>query len=388
MTRFPLSLLAGLWLALVSLAADPQTTPYAVVRIPSHGASATVIHTENGRSLILGCAHAYEGSSRNKKHALDVHRPDGQQPAQNAAIKLLAVDYKADLSLVELADGPLTYVAPVAAAGHRPARQAISAGFDNMKTPITIRTATILTTTGGTTYTRERPWHGRSGGALLDGQTGELIGVVQGYEVDGPGMYVSHATVLAFLSRASLPERAPRQPQLQLAPEPQTVPRSGAVPIPPECWVFNVMGGQCAWASLETLARYHKIERLYGLTMDHKGLTGPGAPESVLKAKQVQHRSQPAGNRDTKILADAVSQGLGCMIGLGGKHCVVLVGLDGQTMTVIDNSSRGTQTRQLSLSAWDGWTIVLYPDSAKPVPQAIRPQPSRPVPVAPCPGGA
>lgn len=228
MKHFPFSLLAGLWLALVSFAADPAVTPYAVVRIPSHGASATVIHTENGRSLLLGCAHAYEGQSRSQKHALDVHRPDGQQPAKNATIKLLAVDYQADLSLVELADGPLTYVAPVAPAGHRPSRQAVSAGFDEMKTPLTVRTATILTTERGTTYTREIPWHGRSGGGLLDSQTGELIGVVQGYEVTGAkrGMYVSHEAVLAFLRRATSPQAPTPQRLLPAIPfsQPQPCP--------------------------------------------------------------------------------------------------------------------------------------------------------------------
>lgn len=223
MARRLLSLLAALWLAASAWGADPTLTPYAVVRIPSHGASATVIHTEPGRSLILGCAHAYEGNSRNKKHAIDVHRPDGGQAAKPATIKLLAVDYRADLSLVELADGPLAYVAPVASAGHRPSRQAISAGFDEMKTPMTVRYATILTTTGGTTYTQERPWHGRSGGALLDGTTGELIGVVQGYETTGPrrGMYVSHDTVLRFLQRATQPQAPTPQRLMPSVPQPQ-----------------------------------------------------------------------------------------------------------------------------------------------------------------------
>ena len=69
--------------------------------------------------------------------------------------------------------------------------------------PAVQASATLLGSTGGTTYTRERPGHGRSGGALIDPVAGVLVGVVQGYEVDGRrrGMYVSHLAILQFLSR-------------------------------------------------------------------------------------------------------------------------------------------------------------------------------------------
>lgn len=190
---------------------------FAVVRLPSHGASATVIDTRPGSSLLLGCAHAFQGSSRTKPLTIDL--PCSQPgPVRPARIRLLAVDAGLDLSLIALEDGPLPFVCPVAPPGYRPSSAVLSIGYDGMRWPPQQRTATLLGTNGRTTYTRETPWHGRSGGALLDRQSGYLIGVVQGYEVGGQrrGMYVSHQTVLTFLGRPG-PETTP-PPRPYLAP--------------------------------------------------------------------------------------------------------------------------------------------------------------------------
>ena len=186
--------------------AAPPPAVNAVVRIPSHGASATVIETGPGYTLLLGCAHAFEGSDRTKPIQLDVPVPCAGQPEQ-ARIRLMAVDYQADLSLVELEDGPLPFVLPVAPPGHRPGNAIWSVGYDEMRWPATAVPATILAVSGSTTFTRERPGHGRSGGALIDADAGRLIGVVQGYETAGQrrGMYVAHAVILRFLNLKQAP---------------------------------------------------------------------------------------------------------------------------------------------------------------------------------------
>lgn len=175
---------------------------YAVVRLPSHGASATVIDTRPGVTLLLGCGHAFRGADRTRPIVLDVPVP-AAGPAKRAGIHLIDLDYDADLSLILLQDGPLPYVAPVAPAGHRPGANVLSIGYDEMAWPAQQRPAAILGAGAGVTFTRERPGHGRSGGALLDADAGVLIGVVQGYEIAGPrrGIYVSHATILRFLER-------------------------------------------------------------------------------------------------------------------------------------------------------------------------------------------
>jgi len=85
-------------------------------------------------------------------------------------------------SLLVIDDGPFNYI-PVAPEGFKPGRNLCSAGYDNMAWPITMKAATILLSQGDTTYTKEKPWHGRSEGRACDVDANVLIGVVQGYEV-------------------------------------------------------------------------------------------------------------------------------------------------------------------------------------------------------------
>ena len=81
-----------------------------------------------------------------------------------------------------------------------------------MRWPVTKKSVTLLTTRGNLTLTLEKPWHGRSGGGLIDADARCLIGVVHGYELgpDGRGLYVSHAAVLRFLQAHE--KAAPRAP--------------------------------------------------------------------------------------------------------------------------------------------------------------------------------
>ncbi len=206
------SLPAGALLALLLLgAAAPASPPDAVVRLSSHGASGTVIQTAPGRSLILSCAHAFEGRDRARPLVIDAPTAAPAGTSRAVGIRLLAVDERLDLSLIELGDGPLPYCCPVAPAGFTPGGRVLSVGYDAMRYPAVQEWATLLGSTGGTTYTREQPRPGRSGGALLDLDAGCLIGVVQGYETAGPrrGMYVSHQAILSFLGR---PATGPPRP--------------------------------------------------------------------------------------------------------------------------------------------------------------------------------
>lgn len=401
----------------------------AVVRVASHGCSASVIYTEPGRSILLGCGHAYQGRDRNKAHVIDAPAPGGalagrtglisgndQQSQQllSAAKKpgkarVLKVDYQSDLSLIELPVGPLPYVLPVAPPGFRPGRNCVSCGYDRMDLqPGRARTwpATILTVEGNRTYTREKPWHGRSGGALLDRDAGLLIGVTHAYESAGPGsrgIFVSHAAICTFLRSAGwpLPSAAPVAPQLfqqmQLPGQAPFVPvRPGRVEIPHEMRIPNRTGSQCVWVSLATLAQFHRLARGAALA-SHGGLAGPGQPEGELRRLGIRYCAQSPPNRDATILRDALRYGYGAMVGLGGQHAVVAVALEGSTLTVIENMDPKLGTRTLPLGQWDGWCIVILPDGtdgaqaapARPNLQAApRPQYHR-APQSPqnCPGG-
>ena len=198
-----LALLVGLaissWCQQAS-ADPPAQASLAVVRLPSHGASATVIATEPGKTWILGCGHAFQGRDRSKPIVIDVPTPY-PQPPRKVGTQLLKVNYEDDLSLVLLAAGPVDYVCPVAALGH-PLGELLSVGYDEMQLPAKVLPTHVVQLSAQVTYTRERPWHGRSGGALIDAHTGSLVGVVQGYEVEGQrrGMYVSHQAILRFLA--------------------------------------------------------------------------------------------------------------------------------------------------------------------------------------------
>jgi len=206
MKRF-LPLVVLICLPNVVLALDPAADPaLATVRIKSHGASATIIATTEGRSWLLGCAHMFTDWAGNpseaaRKKKLVIDGPtQPYAPKKLAEIKLLAWDYELDLSLLEISNGPFNHI-PVARDGFKPGKNLWSCGYDDMRWPITKKRATILFSQGNTTYTEQRPWHGRSGGGLTDGDARVLIGVVQGYEIypNNRGLYISHQAILRFL---------------------------------------------------------------------------------------------------------------------------------------------------------------------------------------------
>lgn len=226
----------------------------AVVCIRSHGCSGTVVYTAPGRTLILTCGHAFEGRDRYKRILVEApHHAPGARVS--AAPRLIAIEYNkhgnGDLALVELRAGPLPYVCKVGQLNTRPSK-CLSAGYDEMRKPQTLRWATATGTRGYWTYTRERPWHGRSGGALIDWQSQSLVGVVSGYS--GPptraetypganGIYVSLPAIHRFLAaygREALPGGA-------VAPAPVRPPPPYYTPQPryaqPTPWTPGCPGG-------------------------------------------------------------------------------------------------------------------------------------------------
>src|SRR5262245_21456903 len=92
-----------------AVAESSSLAPYAVVRVKSHGISATVIWTGPGASYLLSCGHGYAGRDKHRGMLIDAPTPAAGGP-KAVTIRLLAVDYDADLSLIEIGDGPLAYV--------------------------------------------------------------------------------------------------------------------------------------------------------------------------------------------------------------------------------------------------------------------------------------
>jgi hypothetical protein len=385
------------------VAAAPED---AVVEMPSHGGSATVIYSVQGKTFLLSCGHCF-GSQADRQKRIEIVAPSpapNSNPVRTGGIKLLAVDAKTDLSLLEMGYGPLPYVCPVASVAPRPGLRALSVGYDEMKLPPQKRPATIVENRGvgwDVTLTTERPWHGRSGGALIDPTNGTLVGVVSAYT--GPpnhrelqsganGVYVSHAAIVRFLQPYSV---ALHQPVLgddgfalpmPYAPEPQAQAPAPAPALPyldiaPENRVRNRTGAQCVWASLETLARHWVIAACYDLTARHGGTSSPGEVAAVLSAKGVRF-TQSTRDRSKQALIGAARYG--CLVGLGGQHAICCVGANETAVWMIDNSGPDAgHIREWSwptvLSRWDGWTCTLYPPSSDNAPQQ-QPSPQRQAP--------
>lgn len=233
---------------------------WAVIRITSHGCSGTVIHAEDGRSLVLTCAHMFLSPARfpgepdridphllARSFAFDAPHP---QPAKDPrpGIRLLKYDVGSDLALIQV-NTRLPYVCPVAVVRPAPGPCA-SAGYDAMTWPATVRPATVMRIEGLRQFTFERPRGGRSGGPLLAAGGTVVIGVCTGYngptdgrEVvpGGEGIYSSHAALVRFLGLAAAPPAKaaplPFQPLPPIPAQPvQAVPVPDAIGRPVQPW--------------------------------------------------------------------------------------------------------------------------------------------------------
>lgn len=211
-----------------AVGADPSLAKHAVVKVNIplgngrfSGGSATVVLTEPGRTILTSAEHMFHGADRHRKFNIEAPAPTSG-PSINGNLRCIDVDPANDLALLQMDIGPLPYVCPVAPAGAAYEKHCLSVGYDDAKTPPTMRPATIVSQEGGRTLTRERPWHGRSGGAIIDERNGWLVGVVSGYsgprsrqEVVGGanGIYASHQAVVALLRKNGIEPGGSASPQ-------------------------------------------------------------------------------------------------------------------------------------------------------------------------------
>jgi hypothetical protein len=240
MKRLLVVLVVSLILSGTALAGPEDAT----VRLSSHGGSGVCIQTGPNYSYILSCAHCFTGYEqhcvgmdrfgqpvmvedkskpmRAKPIVVEVRSPD-LGPTRRVGVKLVQIDETADLALL-LVNVQLPYVCPVPPAGFSPT-VCSTAGYDEMK-GLVVRKATILRNGPNWTITKEPPWHGRSGGGLIDAR-GYVVGVVHAYdhqgnqpphsaeEVKGVGIHVSHASIVRFLATfkgTTQIQPAPQQP--------------------------------------------------------------------------------------------------------------------------------------------------------------------------------
>src|SRR5438105_2094393 len=86
------------------------------------------------------------------------------------------------------------------------------------------------------------------------------------------------------------------------------------VNIPADCRVKNLPPGRCGWCSIETLARFHHIDKLYGIVKAHATRATPANLEEMLEKSGVHYRIQYPGTRDREILRAAVKSGFGAAV--------------------------------------------------------------------------
>src|SRR5947209_6444179 len=125
--------------------------------------------------------------------------------------------------------------------------------------------------------------------------------------------------------------------------------------IAPSCRVKNRPPGRCGWCALETLARHHHIEALYGFTAQHPCTCSATSLEESLAQTGVRYRIQYSGCTRQEILRYADRHGLGAAVGLldgpssSAGHMVTLVGFSARAVKIIDPNDANGRTRRLSL---------------------------------------
>jgi hypothetical protein len=183
----------------------------AVVQIPSHGCSGTFIHTEGpsqrwsfGMSLILTCAHCEPESGT----PIHLNAPAVQPGTRRVNPRFIKWDYRADLALIRIEYGPVPYVADLAE--QITTHQAVSCGYDEMCWPAKRIRTTITQVSTQHIQTKEKPWHGRSGGPLFNLE-GKLVGVCQGYSLTH-GLYRPLSQIKRFLPKTGTPQPIIQEP--------------------------------------------------------------------------------------------------------------------------------------------------------------------------------
>jgi hypothetical protein len=196
--------------------------PDAVVRIPSHGCSGTIIATGPGESWVLTCAHAFAGRARSKPLTIDVPSPSGGRTSgSRAKPEIVRLDEQGDLCLIRLPAGPLDYFAPVAESAPGVGEIVEAVGYEEMRKPAYRMRTRIVGEGDHFTLTSERPIPGMSGGPLLAG--GSVVGTCTGYESTryGRGLFVRLYVVRGFLGfELRVPRGGFARPYPRYAPAP------------------------------------------------------------------------------------------------------------------------------------------------------------------------
>ncbi len=166
----------------------------------------------------------------------------------------------------------------------------------------------------------------------------------------------------------------------------------GQIKIAEKDRVENEDPGYCAWATISTLGRYHKVKALYDLVESRKKDKDVYVQDDngrwVLYKKNagydftirekldklgINYKMSATGSYDTELLEYAIKNNLGCACAvkggaLGGStgdsgHAVTVISYNDKEVQYIDPNDKAvyTATRKWWDYWWDGWVLVVIP---------------------------
>jgi hypothetical protein len=139
--------------------------------------------------------------------------------------------------------------------------------------------------------------------------------------------------------------------------------------IPPEDRVPNKTGIQCVWSSVETLARYAEIKKLYDITNNdnYKSYAGPQSLKVMLKKYGIKYEMTTNKNDRSLLIKGCTVEKRGVGFDIPG-HAMVLVHYDEVEGLVkyINNSDPSLKIRTWTMEEfnkrWAGWAFIIYAD--------------------------
>jgi hypothetical protein len=140
--------------------------------------------------------------------------------------------------------------------------------------------------------------------------------------------------------------------------------------IPMKDRVFNKTGIQCVWSSVETLARYAEIEKLYDITKkaEYKSYAGPQSLKNMLNKYDIKYEMTTNKNDRSLLIKGCTIEKRAVGFDIPG-HAMVLVHYDEKEGIVkyINNSDPTLKIRTWTMEEfnkrWGGWVFVIYADN-------------------------
>lgn len=166
----------------------------------------TIVHSTSGQSIILTCAHLFQGPGKSAQIEIDVFQ-NGETRRYPAT--LVGGNHDSDLAVLKIqnADALPAVPLPQQPSNMQAGQQVVSFGCDNGRPPtrLTSRILKVNQYHGPSNLTCEKdPVQGRSGGGLFD-EKGQLLAVCSAADRGRhEGLYMSQPAIMTLLNQLKL----------------------------------------------------------------------------------------------------------------------------------------------------------------------------------------